>query len=70
MAREFNGSSEYLNVDQPVVDALPFTFSAWANADNTTANHTLLCVADKDVPNKFCMLRLDGAAGGAGGRCV
>ena len=52
MAREFNGSSEYLETDTAAAISYPFTVSCWVNVDNLTHAGTLWSVVDKDVVNE------------------
>jgi hypothetical protein len=57
VARSFkNLSSSYLQVESPVVTDYPFTMSCWFNVSNITANHALMWIGDKDVPDYWTLL--------------
>jgi hypothetical protein len=53
--RYFDGSDDRIEADEQLVSAYPFTLCGWIKADssNTTANNTLLCLADKDDSARY-----------------
>ncbi len=65
MARLFDdGSSEYLEIDQAVVTAVPFSFVAWFNSNDAAAYQSLVMVCDKSRTNHSHALELRGGDGG------
>lgn len=46
MARDLNGSSQYLEIAVPVITGRPFTMACHFNVRNLTATHTLMSVSD------------------------
>lgn len=50
MARLFdNGSSEYIEIDQAVVSAEPYTISCWFNTDDLANDQYIVNISDKDA---------------------
>jgi len=43
MAREFNGSTQYLEHGAPVITAVPATFAAWFRPNTSSGTHAILC---------------------------
>lgn len=64
MARTFNGTTQYLSVASALVSAAPLTMACWFNADNITANHTLICVGDVGSDIRYFRLYAAGADAG------
>ena len=65
MSITLNGSSEYLQVDTPLVTGLPMSCSAWFNSTSTVATQTIFMVCDKDASNMWYQLNLFGGVLGA-----
>ena len=66
MARDFEaGSTEYLEVEQPVVSAAPFTVSCWFNVESALGTDMAFWwCGDKGVTNAFWGLRANDLASG------
>lgn len=47
MARGFNGSTQYLEVDSAAITGTPFTICAWAKSDSATAFQAVITIIDK-----------------------
>lgn len=52
MARDFNGSSQYLSNANALVTAVPFSMSAWFNADSYTLSNGIFVIGDTGTNNE------------------
>ena len=59
-----DANSQYLKIDSAAVPDYPLTLACWFNADDATLNLALMFVGDKDVAEKYCGLRAEGAVAG------
>lgn len=48
MAREFNGSSQYLECTTPVLTAVPMTMAAWFNTTTVSGNHNIIGIGGEN----------------------
>jgi hypothetical protein len=65
MARSFNGSTNYLQVEAAVVSGTPLSISGWMfNADSGVGVVTIATVQDKDVADQRHILQLRGSVAG------
>lgn len=60
MARDFNGSSQHLSNANAVVTAVPFSMSAWFNADSFTLSNGIVVVGDTNTNNENMGLCVSG----------
>jgi hypothetical protein len=63
MAREFNGSSQFLDFASDFIGAYPYSVSAWFNSDTIGANQSIFSVGQGDPGTTYHALQ---AAGGVG----
>lgn len=65
MARTFvSASSQYLEIDTPVITSYPFTMACKFKAVSITQTSVLMFVGDKDVANHLCFLSAHGTRAG------
>lgn len=53
MAYDFNGTNQYLATASAPVTAPPLTMACWFNAENTTANHSLVYIGLSTSTSRF-----------------
>ena len=56
MAREFNGSNEYLGVASAAITGVPFAIAAWFNADVLQMDGVLVSIVDVSEGDEFFAL--------------
>lgn len=65
MARLFDdGSSDYLQVEQPAVTAYPFAMVCWFRSNDADAGQALIWIGDKDHAETFTALQARGDQAG------
>lgn len=65
MARDFDGSTEYLtNASWSGVVSMPLTIAGWFYSDSATARQTICAIVDTATTTNLFMLEADGGAAG------
>ena len=64
MAREFNGTNEYLEIDSAALTGVPISIACWFDSDSVGTNQVIVCLVDKARESQYMGL---GAWGGSGG---
>jgi uncharacterized protein (DUF2267 family) len=60
MARQFNGTNEYLEVNSAVLTAVPITMACWFNSDSASAFQVLMSIVDSSQSDEMFRLVLAG----------
>jgi len=64
MAREFDGSTQFIEAASAVLSGVPLTMACWLNSDSITDNQTVIQIADASSSvNYFSLQALGGIAG-------
>ncbi len=64
MARDFNGSTQYIEVDSAVLTGVALTIACWFNPDSDAANAILVDIVNKSEGDRYFMLGAFGAEAG------
>ena len=59
-----DANNQYSNTNSAAVADYPLTLACWFNADDAALNLALMWIGDKDVAEKYCGLRAEGAVAG------
>ena len=62
MAREFNGTNQYLNTASTPVTGVPLTIAVWFNSNSITTNQAIFCVGNATSATQGYRLFASGAA--------